>query len=220
MPESYIQLPADSTGKKVRTRQRTVGANTIEEQYVISQNERIFTGIYVAHTGAHTVQGTTAHASTGLAGFWWLSNPVGSSVLVALRRVEFMSQLGSALSTPTSPRIVLERLAFTGTNTGTVITAAKRATSDATQVARLSSTFNATVTGSAVGAQVFAFLPIASATGVGYTAATAADWNPDDDGQVVLAAGEAIICRQPDAGTSSDTRRFVTNIAWSEYTIP
>jgi hypothetical protein len=220
MGESYIQLPTDSSGKKVRTRQRTVGANTIEEQYIIVQNERVITGIYIGHTGAHVVQ-ASAHATTGLAGFWWLTNPVGSSVSVALRRVEFMSQLGSALATPTSPRIVLERFAFTGTHTGTAIVAAKRATADATQVARLASaTTGMTITGSAVGAQLFAFLPIAGATAVGYTAATAADWNPDDDGQTVLAAGEGIICRQADAGTTSDTRRFVTNIAWSEFTIP
>lgn len=34
MPESYVQVPTDSSGKKLRTRQRTVGANTVEEQYV------------------------------------------------------------------------------------------------------------------------------------------------------------------------------------------
>jgi hypothetical protein len=34
MPESFVQVPPDSTGKKLRTRERTVGANTVEEQYV------------------------------------------------------------------------------------------------------------------------------------------------------------------------------------------
>lgn len=36
MAESYIQLPADSTGKKLRTRQRSIGGNTVEEQYVVA----------------------------------------------------------------------------------------------------------------------------------------------------------------------------------------
>ncbi|HEX5780738.1 MAG TPA: hypothetical protein VFX80_02390 [Solirubrobacteraceae bacterium] len=34
MPESYIQLPADSSGKKMRTRQRTISAQTVEEQFI------------------------------------------------------------------------------------------------------------------------------------------------------------------------------------------
>lgn len=34
MPESYVQLPADGAGKKLRTRQRTIGANVVEEQAV------------------------------------------------------------------------------------------------------------------------------------------------------------------------------------------
>lgn len=34
MAESFIQLPADGAGKKLRTRQRVVGANTVQEQYV------------------------------------------------------------------------------------------------------------------------------------------------------------------------------------------
>src|SRR5690349_1647182 len=37
MPESFVQVGPDSTGKKIRTRQRTIGANTVEEQYLIVQ---------------------------------------------------------------------------------------------------------------------------------------------------------------------------------------
>lgn len=33
MAESYIQLPADSTGKKLRTFERVVGGNTVHEQF-------------------------------------------------------------------------------------------------------------------------------------------------------------------------------------------
>ena len=220
MPESILQMPPDGSGKSLRTRQRVIGAATVQEQVVITQSQRVETGVYVAHTGAHVVQ-ATAHAATGLVGFWWLTNPVGSAVLVALRRVEFMSQLGSVLATPTSPRIVLERVAFTGTNTGTAIVCALRKTTDATQVSRLSSTSTGmTITGAAVGAAAFAFLPIAAATAAGVSAAASANWNPEEDGQIVLAAGEGVICRQPDAGTTADTRRFVTNISLVEYTVP
>lgn len=34
MPDSFIQLPADSTGKKMRTRQRTISSQTVEEQFI------------------------------------------------------------------------------------------------------------------------------------------------------------------------------------------
>jgi hypothetical protein len=34
VPESYIQLPTDSTGKKMRTRQKVVAAQTVEEQFI------------------------------------------------------------------------------------------------------------------------------------------------------------------------------------------
>lgn len=34
MPESYIQVPPNSTGSKVRTRSRVIGANTVHEQAV------------------------------------------------------------------------------------------------------------------------------------------------------------------------------------------
>jgi hypothetical protein len=34
MPENYVQVPADSTGKKLRTRERTVASQTVQEQYV------------------------------------------------------------------------------------------------------------------------------------------------------------------------------------------
>ena len=215
MGESFIQVPTDSTGKKIRTRERTVGANTVQEQFVIQQSRRVETGVYICQTGAHVVL-ASAHSAT--AGFWWLINPTGSSVLVALRRVEFMSQLGSALATPTSPRINIERMTFTGTASGAQITAAKRDTNDATAVATLR-TASTGLTPTA-GAGVFSFLPTAGATAVGYTAATAGDWVPDEDGQVVLAAGEGIVCRQADNGTTSDTRRFVTNIAWMEFSVP
>lgn len=40
MADSYIQLPPDSTGKKLDSEQLTVGANTVERQRVISLQGR------------------------------------------------------------------------------------------------------------------------------------------------------------------------------------
>lgn len=215
-PVGYVQLPADSTGKKLRTYDKGPAGH---DQYVVPTSDRTVAGLYYVHTGAHVVQ-AAADASTGLAGRWWLLNPVGSSVLMALERVHFMSQLGSALATPTSPRLVLERFAFTGTASGASVTAAKRQATDATATGTLrTAATGLTITGSAVGAAVISFLPCAGATAAGYSAPGESLWYPDEENQVILAAGEGFICRQADAGTTSDTRRFVTNLSWSEFTM-
>jgi hypothetical protein len=39
--EDFVQVAPDSTGKKMRARSRVIGANTIEEQYVILQSEAV-----------------------------------------------------------------------------------------------------------------------------------------------------------------------------------
>lgn len=215
MPESYIQLPADSSGKKLHTRQRTVGADTVQDQYSIPISARVEAGTYLGHPGALTVQ-ASAHGAT--AGFWWLINPVGSAVIVALRRVDFMSQLGSALVAVTSPRVTLERMTFTGTSSGGTVTIAKGQTSDATNVGLLL-TATTGLTPAAVAAFA-AFLPTASATAVGYAAPAALSWNPVEDEQLILAAGEGVVCRQADAGTASDTRRIAMSLVWQEYSLP
>ena len=112
MAESLVQVAPDSTGKKLHTISSVVGTDTVEEQVVIVTSARTRTGLYRAATGAHVV---LAAAQAATVGFWWLINPVGSGVAVSLKRVAFMSQHGSVLATPTSPRIMLERVTFTGT---------------------------------------------------------------------------------------------------------
>jgi hypothetical protein len=42
MTESYFQVPPDSTGKKIRTDQQTIGANTVEIQYIKQEEPATF----------------------------------------------------------------------------------------------------------------------------------------------------------------------------------
>jgi hypothetical protein len=216
---SSIILPPNSTGAAIHTRNRTVaGPGSVHEQWVIPRSDRVASGVYIAHTGAHVI---SAAATTGTTtGFWWLYNPVGSTLLVAFRRAEYTSQMGTALVTPTSPRIQLKAFTFTGGPTGTVIAPRKADTTQVAATATLRSTqATATVT---LAEDLFAFLPAwsQSSTSGGPGSATVMDWTPDEDGQTILRAGEGIVCYQPDAGTASDTRRFVTNIAWTEFVVP
>lgn len=214
MATSHQPFPSDPAvvGQRHATRTRTEDAVTKHFPRVLPEDNRVRSGVFACQTGIHVVQ---AAAQAATAGFWWLINPVGSTVLVALRRVEFMTQIGTVLNTPTSPRIQLERVTFTGTPTGAQVTPARVRTADGANTATLrTASTGLTLT---AGAAIYAFMPVASQTAGSGIPPGQGDWNPDNNGMIILAAGEGIVCRQPDAGTASDTRRFVTNIAWEEF---
>jgi len=216
MPESFVWLPPDSTGKKLHTRNQTIGANDVHEQFVIPVSARLNTGVFRSHTGAHVVQAAAQNGTS--TGFWWLYN-TSATVICALRRCHFMSQRGSALATPTSPRIVLQRITFTGTPAGTAIVPAKTDTGFCAAVASLRSTQVTSVV--TLAEQFMAFLPMSDVSTTVTGGATDTDWVPDtEDGEILLRQNQGVVCWQPDAGSTSDTRRFVTSIAWSEFTIP
>lgn len=212
--DAYL-YPSDPAvvGKRGATASYTEDGVVKQWDRFIAEDRRIRAGVYLCQTGAHVL---LAAADAATVGRWYLINPVGSGVLVALRRIEFMSQLGSALLTPTSPRVQVERFTFTGTASGAIIPSAKSVTAQANPVASVRSAN--TGLAPTAGAPVYAFLPIACATAAAFTAPGVGDWNPDNDGMVVLTGGEGLILRQPDAGTAADTRRYITNIAWEEYT--
>jgi hypothetical protein len=216
--DQKIILPADSVGKAIHTREITVaGPGVVQEQYVIPISARLNSGVYRAHTGAHVVLAAAQNGTS--TGFWWLYN-TSATVICGLRRVQFMSQRGSALATPTSPRIVLQTFTFTGTPAGTAITPAKADTGFPAATATLRSTQVTSVV--TLVAQFMAFLPVSDITATsGGTAPGFADWVPDtEDGEILLRQNQGVACWQADAGSTSDTRRFITNVAWSEFTVP
>jgi hypothetical protein len=217
MGAQKIILPADSVGKAIHTREITVaGPGVVQQQYVIPISERLNSGVYRAHTGAHVILAAAQNGTS--TGFWWLYN-TSATVICSLRRVQFSSQHGSALPTPTSPRIMLQTFTFTGTPAGTAIVPAKTDSGFAAATASLRSTQVTSVV--TLAQQFMAFLPVAALTAVGSEAPGWQDWVPDtEDGEMLLRQNQGIVCWQADAGTTSDTRRFVTNVAWSEFTIP
>lgn len=217
MGAQKIILPADSVGKAIHTREITVaGPGVVQQQYVIPVSERLNSGVYRSHTGAHVVQAAAQNGTS--TGFWWLYN-TSATVICSLRRVQFASQRGSALATPTSPRIVLQTFTFTGAPAGTAIVPAKTDSGFAAATASLRSTQVTSVV--TLAQQFMAFLPISDISATVTGNATDGDWVPDtEDGEMLLRQNQGIACWQADAGSTSDTRRFVTNIAWSEFTIP
>jgi hypothetical protein len=218
MPDRGVGVTDTAAGAgvaEVRTRERTIGGSTYAEQFVVPVRERVTTAILL-YSIVNTVQ---ASAHTAPAGFWWIFNHVASGVTLCLRRINFASQHNTVLATPTGPRISLRRITFTGTPSGTAVTGAKAASS---QTPSANWSVRSTNTGPTItqGADAFAFFPVAAITAVGACPPAYEDWNPEDEGMIVLAAGEGIVCMQLDAGTTSDTRRFVCNFAVEEYQLP
>lgn len=166
---------------------------------------------YFVQTGAHLIQ-FAADTTSPLTGRWFLLNPTSSTVRLYVCRVDFVSQHGSALVTVTSPRITLERMTFTGTPSGGTVTPAT-ALSGAPASTGTLRTATGGISPTAVAA-FHAFLPTAALTAVGAVAIGDDDFTPDDP--IELTPGQGIVCRQPDAGTSGDTRRFATTVHWIE----
>jgi len=216
MGDQIIQLPADSTGKKLRTQERTVGANTVQMEYVIPDSLRVMSGVYLAHFKGTVQAAATNGTSTG---FWWFYNPVGSSKKIALRFMRVSISESTPLTSATSPRVSFTAFTFTGTPGGTAITPRKVDTSFATATGLLMST---QVTSVVTLTQAFhsVLVPCIQSGSSGASDVMVSEWSWREDEQPVLAAGEGIVCYQPDAGTTADTRTLVTDFAWAEYTIP
>lgn len=212
---AFAQLPTDSgnTGKKMRTQTRVIGADTVHEHFFVESSTREMVGSYIAHSGVNLVQAT---AQTFPVAFWWLINPVGNTNKIALTAIEIISQMGSALAAPTSPRLLLATFTFTGTASGAQITPGKLdSTYPATTASFRTASTGLTITKTA---DMLCALPIASATAVGYAPPMIDEWYDDkESNQIILRAGEGIAFYQPDAGTTADTRRIVTTVKWDEF---
>lgn len=83
MPESFIQLPVDSTGKKMRTRQRTISAQTVEEQFIALGAEPT----YMFWTPGTTTAGAGSNASAGNKLHFALMNNTGSGQVLRVRKL-------------------------------------------------------------------------------------------------------------------------------------
>jgi hypothetical protein len=178
----------------------------------LEQDSPTLRGVYYYHSGAQLVQ---AAADAATAGRFWLINPVGSGVTVRIKSAEFSSQLGSALVAVTSPRIMLERVTFTGSASGAAVVASKRKTADLTPASLLVTA--STGLSLTAGAAVCGFFPIASATAVGYCPASCESFEPEVNDRIDLAPGEGLVIRQADPGTASDTRRFSVDFIVEEF---
>jgi len=82
VPESIVQLPADGTGRKLRTRERTIGANIVQEQVVLVGSEAV-----VSFNGRAQSFRTPGRAGTTGQKLASIHNATGSTVLVRVNRI-------------------------------------------------------------------------------------------------------------------------------------
>lgn len=108
MAESYTQVPPNSTGNKMRTRERTIGANDVHEQAVFTAA----VPTYYAVADAVAFANGKTHFS--------IVNEAGSGVLVAIKKL-FAINLQTAAVTGAALRMETRKL--TAHSGGTAITA-------------------------------------------------------------------------------------------------
>lgn len=216
-----IILPLDTgnTGKNVRTQTRVVGADTVHEHFFIPETRRSRTGLYYVTSGTLTIP--TAAQNGGTTGLFWIYNPIGSTIKMALRR--FAAQISFTVTTAVDvsvPRLALSLFTFTGVGSGAQITPAKRQTSDATAQGNLrtASTSLAVAIGAMIKSDFPPILPTATSATVqaNMVPSTSNDWDPPEEEQPVLAAGEGLVCWSADASTTAN-KRVSVDLIWEEF---
>lgn len=109
MPESFIQVPPNSTGSKVRTRSRVIGANTVHEQAVYQAALPTYYALADAVTCAQNKQVIS------------ILNDTGSGKVVALKKLFIIN---TQLSTVTGVALRSDVKRATAHSGGTVVTPA------------------------------------------------------------------------------------------------
>jgi hypothetical protein len=131
MPESFTQVPPNSTGNKLRTRTRVVGADTVHEQAV-------FTGAmptYYALADAVALAANKHHIS--------IFNASGSGSLVSIKK---LFQINLSLSAVTGVALRFDMKRTTAQSAGTAITPASMDSNNPALPAQITVNTNGTIT--------------------------------------------------------------------------
>lgn len=215
---SFIQMPDDSgnTGKKIRTQTRVIGADTVHEHFFVMSGEDEHLGTYMGHSGNLTIQAAAQNGTS--TGFAWFFNPIGSTVKIAVRRINCIMQFGSALSVPTAPRVVASKFTYTGTPSGAAVALERCDTTYPSAQASLRTAMTGmTIT---LGNTFGGVLPPMAQGTAGWAATPAVETDiyeaVDWDDMIFLSPGEGVVVWQPDAGTTSDTRKLLVDFRWEE----
>lgn len=237
MPEDVIQLAPDSTGAKVRTRSRTVGANTVHEQYVLRGKQQIVTSRYYFNSFRQLVPRaalTTTAISQPMFTIW-----NGGSNIISVRRmvIECDAVVGKASATVV-PVLRLYRLTAAPTN-GSTLTGVTTDTGDtalsATVVVRGDASGDGAISGTALTATANPTSPMwsqtlpiwGSTTLAGYQQPAVMAVVPDDpvlqsEDPIYLRASQGLMLRAeaPAATYGAGDWSLLVKAVIGEFTVP
>jgi len=214
-----VRLPDDSanTGKKIQTQSETIGADIVHAHYFVTRSRRKLVGIYNFGTALQSVQAAAQDAVA--TGFLWWQLPAGATVRARLRHLSLAFSCLTEVDHLTTPRVVLARFTFTGTASGANVAAALRHSLDTA----MASFLRTAVTGMTVTLGNVAFASIVPAlllttSGLVFATSEAQEFRPtDEEDYLDIAPGEGFVLYQPDAGTTTDGRRFTVRGRIDEY---
>lgn len=190
-----------------------------------------FVGCY-ALEGIATISATLHTLNTG--GFFWAINPSTSGKIVKLERIGIQINTTTAVAAgfPTSPRLAISRMAFTGTPTGAAVPLSGAASTinkfDTTYpapildirsaITGLTCTYGAVIFSSqAPSIGVVGAVTISQVVGVPWDT----QFQPrESEYECVIRPGEGLVIWQPEAGSTGDTRKATIRMLWEEVTVP
>lgn len=225
MAEDFVQLAADGAGAKMRTRGRTIGANAVEEQYVLVASERVVVARLWWATSRIPCRAVT---SQPLFTIW-----NGGTNLVAVRRLTAESDTIVAKAA-LSPVLRTFRMT-TASTAGDTLVGFSQDTNDtgsAGVVARQDASADGTSSASALTAtpnpttKAWQQTAPRMHTAVGYLGPTVLNLLPDDSGVVaegplILRPSQGLVVRMEVAAapTAADYH-FYLKCVTDEYTLP
>jgi hypothetical protein len=153
--------------------------------------------------------------------FFNLANPHGSRRVAKVHSIFLQTQHNTALSTPTAPPICFGLAKYSGMFSAAA-TAVPLANNETTEFTDSVITVRTAVTGANTLTYFPAFfqaLPIVSigTAGWGYSDTGYASWKAEEAGfYAAIRPGMFLVCWQDLAGTTSDVRRMIANVTWTE----
>lgn len=217
--DQVIILPLDTgnTGKKVRTKESVVGANTVEEYFFIPSTERNEKGRYKVSIPSQAIPTAAQNATTS--GLVWLTNPLASTVKLAVSRLQLSQNFSTTLALDLiAPLMRVSRISFTGTLAAATTTSVKRATVDATAQGLVSIAMTG-LTVTLIGNWLeFIGLTQDIVTGAGgHWSGQVDSWSPDEEAdELILAPGEGVVVWSSFAVTTAN-RKLAVSLAWKEF---